>query len=669
LVPKQITPCFIEAVPLPTEAQKIEWSSKSKTVEFSDVYEPEDDVNWVGTAGLGEFAKAAATYTGSSDTSDLSKMMSDRNARMERWAKHGDRKERQKWEPPAPLGEVREILANSSALSGTDWSAAVELRSRSLLRNSTAEREHAAEICSFGRGTAAGAGNARLLLQLVRCWTRLRRFDKAFYVACQLVEVAGQWMEAWQAMAELADYFAFAFRPGRAVKIAESMPPPPEDVQLAAACQRLALAWLATANALPPYAEGLVAGHLRERFESTAAAWTLDTALLFKTLAERRAMALPDLLERNSWRAIGLTAAARQQALSCIGLVNLDELARVDRAGFNSWAAMELEGLVTRVRHRACHHIVTACEHGQAGEEAAARREVQRAFVCASLYIDHIQFKGGAASGFLFTTASQRFGQAGLLGTLGGAPEHRAAAEAMLLEAFAREDAQLCMTQWHKMLPPSVPISREFERSLQRLDSHLSPLPDLLYDAGRLSEAALLYERTIVDRELVLAEMPGLVQALASINAGVPLLEDDLKDGGRHKFDAGLLTQQLERLASVYQQLGQPKKAAHTHTRLLAAQQQFGRLGLYQHAGVSPLANGASWQSLLQVAINQWQSGLLWCEEKDLQTDGRAGGDISGVGEVLAFFDVLHLQQVRPFSIPTPVWWSHTGDILVRVTV
>eukprot|EP01052_Picozoa_sp_SAG31_P073725 SAG31_NODE_32781_length_351_cov_1.837302_1_plen_60_part_10 len=60
------------------------------------------------------------------------------------------------------------MLANSSKLSGTDWSVSSRI--------SAADLENAAEICSFGLATAAGAGNARLLLQLVRCWTRLRRF-------------------------------------------------------------------------------------------------------------------------------------------------------------------------------------------------------------------------------------------------------------------------------------------------------------------------------------------------------------------------------------------------------------------------------------------------------------------------------------------------------------
>ena len=92
LVPKQITPCFIEAVPLPTEAQKTAWFSKSRTVEFSTVYEGRD--TWQKTAW-------GADWHGSEY---LAKLSVEREAQMARLAKHGDRKQRQKWEPPAPLG-------------------------------------------------------------------------------------------------------------------------------------------------------------------------------------------------------------------------------------------------------------------------------------------------------------------------------------------------------------------------------------------------------------------------------------------------------------------------------------------------------------------------------------------------------------------------------------
>ena len=104
--------------------------------------------------------------------------------------------------------------------------------------------------------------------------------------------------------------------------------------------------------------------------------------------------------------------------------------------------------------------------------------------------------------------------------------------------------------------------------------------------------------------------MPQIIDSLANVGRDAsaktrpiaPWIANDLKGGGRHKLDIGLMTQQFERLAEIYSTLGQPEKARCTQARLLELQT---RKPVELCRADATMANGASWQSLLQVAINR----------------------------------------------------------------
>jgi hypothetical protein len=257
----------------------------------------------------------------------------------------------------------------------------------------------------------------------------------------------------------------------------------------------------------------------------------------------------------------------------------------------------------------------------------------------------------GAAAAFLCPTLALRLGETAILAVLGGCKTQLAAAEKMLMTGLSHMDTKPPGATDDAMILPliaeqaGVKISKEFYTAQERVRAKLSILPDLLFEQARYSEAALLYERTLPDLELILDETPGISGVCESCSFRGESMPD-----GLGVSDAGMLLQQLERLADVYRRLGASEKQSHALSRLATAREKVVAAGLDCN-GATTTRVGTHWQSLLQICFCWWQCGCDWGNEHvDYLGNVHGGqvptgGDGGDAGEIIAYFHRGHLMR------------------------